>query len=264
MAGEFDRRRRVIVDGAQRHARRALRDAQGRVLRLPERLRPLRQAREGRRAPGLGGRLRLPARRGAHRHGGGRRLRLRRPHPPLVRDGARDHQGRACAAWTRPSARSRGEGHEDRGLERHPRRPREQVWDAFLDPERPRAGHPRLREARGDRAGRVQGHDEGRRGPPSRAPSRARCASSISSRRTGTAWRSRARGGPGFVRGDAGMELSDADGGTRVATAPTCRSAASSRASGQRMLGGVIEDDARPVLLADDGAPHRRQVAPRA
>ena len=52
MTSEFDRRRRVDHRRAQRCARRALRDAQGRVLRVPERLRPLRQARPGRRPSG--------------------------------------------------------------------------------------------------------------------------------------------------------------------------------------------------------------------
>jgi aspartate aminotransferase len=97
MAGEFDRRRHVIVEA---------RDAEGRLLRLPQRLGTLRQARQGRRAARLGRRVRVPARRGAHRHRGRRGLRLRRPHPPLVRDGARHHQGgRATDGRRGPHAR---------------------------------------------------------------------------------------------------------------------------------------------------------------
>ena len=43
MVGEFDRRRRVIVDGLNAMPGRHVRHAEGRVLRVPERLRALRE-----------------------------------------------------------------------------------------------------------------------------------------------------------------------------------------------------------------------------
>ena len=46
-------------------------------------------------------------------------------------------------------------------------------------------------------------------------------------------------GGPGFVRGDAGMALSDADNGTRVAYSADIQVGGLIASVGQRMLGGV-------------------------
>ena len=46
-------------------------------------------------------------------------------------------------------------------------------------------------------------------------------------------------GGPGFVRGEAGMELSDVDGGTRVAYSADVQVGGLIASVGQRMLGGV-------------------------
>ena len=46
-------------------------------------------------------------------------------------------------------------------------------------------------------------------------------------------------GGPGFVRGLAGMELSDADGGTRVTYSADVQVGGLIASVGQRMLGGV-------------------------
>ncbi len=46
-------------------------------------------------------------------------------------------------------------------------------------------------------------------------------------------------GGPGFVRGEAGMELSDADGGTRVTYSADVQVGGLIASVGQRMLGGV-------------------------
>ena len=46
-------------------------------------------------------------------------------------------------------------------------------------------------------------------------------------------------GGPGFVRGEAGMELSDAEGGTRVTYAADVQVGGLIASVGQRMLGGV-------------------------
>jgi carbon monoxide dehydrogenase subunit G len=46
-------------------------------------------------------------------------------------------------------------------------------------------------------------------------------------------------GSPGFVRGDAGMELSDIDGGTRVSYSADVQVGGLIASVGQRMLGGV-------------------------
>jgi hypothetical protein len=46
-------------------------------------------------------------------------------------------------------------------------------------------------------------------------------------------------GGPGFVRGEASMELADADGGTRVTYSADAQVGGLIASVGQRMLGGV-------------------------
>jgi carbon monoxide dehydrogenase subunit G len=46
-------------------------------------------------------------------------------------------------------------------------------------------------------------------------------------------------GGPGFVRGEAAMELSDAEGGTRVSYSADVQVGGLIASVGQRMLGGV-------------------------
>jgi len=46
-------------------------------------------------------------------------------------------------------------------------------------------------------------------------------------------------GGPGFVRGEAGMNLSDIEGGTRVAYSADVQVGGLIASVGQRMLGGV-------------------------
>ena len=46
-------------------------------------------------------------------------------------------------------------------------------------------------------------------------------------------------GGPGFVRGDAAMDLAEADGGTRVTYAADVQIGGLIASVGQRMLGGV-------------------------
>jgi uncharacterized protein len=46
-------------------------------------------------------------------------------------------------------------------------------------------------------------------------------------------------GGPGFVRGEAAMELSDADGGARVSYSADVQVGGLIASVGQRMLGGV-------------------------
>jgi uncharacterized protein len=48
-------------------------------------------------------------------------------------------------------------------------------------------------------------------------------------------------GGPGFVRGEAGMELSDVDGGTRVTYSADVQVGGLIASVGQRMLGGVTK-----------------------
>ncbi len=48
-------------------------------------------------------------------------------------------------------------------------------------------------------------------------------------------------GGPGFVRGDAGMQLSDVEGGTRVAYDADVQVGGLIASVGQRMLGGVTK-----------------------
>lgn len=48
-------------------------------------------------------------------------------------------------------------------------------------------------------------------------------------------------GGPGFVRGTAGMELSDVDGGTRVSYDADVQVGGLIASVGQRMLGGVTK-----------------------
>jgi len=48
-------------------------------------------------------------------------------------------------------------------------------------------------------------------------------------------------GGPGFVRGDASMQLSDVDGGTRVSYDADVQVGGLIASVGQRMLGGVTK-----------------------
>jgi len=48
-------------------------------------------------------------------------------------------------------------------------------------------------------------------------------------------------GGPGFVRGDAGMQMSDVDGGTKVSYDADVQVGGLIASVGQRMLGGVTE-----------------------
>jgi len=48
-------------------------------------------------------------------------------------------------------------------------------------------------------------------------------------------------GGPGFVRGNAAMQLSDVDGGTRVSYDADVQVGGLIASVGQRMLGGVTK-----------------------
>src|SRR5262249_46804106 len=128
--------------------------------------------------------------------------------------------GRAWLAWTPPCARSRAESPARRRAmkiegSREIPAPRPRVWEAFLDPgtlAQAIPGCDKLEEAGpgGYKAtmkigvGPVKGTFEGKvRLKDLEPPNRYRMEVE------GT-------GGPGFVRGAASMELSDADGGTRV------------------------------------------------
>ena len=115
---------------------------------------------------------------------------------------------------------------------------RQKVWDAFLDPtvlEKALPGCEKL-EAVGPGeykatlkvgVGPIKGTFEGKvRLFDLEPPNRYRMALEGS-------------GGPGFVRGEAAMELSDADGGARVSYSADVQVGGLIASVGQRMLGGV-------------------------
>jgi carbon monoxide dehydrogenase subunit G len=118
--------------------------------------------------------------------------------------------------------------------------PRERVWKAFLDPGTLAQALPGCEtlEALGDgefkavlRVGvaAIKGTFEGKvRLSDLEPPRRYRMAVEGS-------------GGPGFVRGEAAMELSDVDGGTRVAYSADVQVGGLIASVGQRMLGGVTQ-----------------------
>lgn len=115
---------------------------------------------------------------------------------------------------------------------------RQRVWDAFLDPATLATAIPGCEklEAIGPGefkavmkvgVGPIKGTFEGKvRLSALEPPDRYRMAVE------GT-------GGPGFVRGDAAMELSDTDGGTRVSYSADVQVGGLIASVGQRMLGGV-------------------------
>ena len=115
---------------------------------------------------------------------------------------------------------------------------RQQVWDAFLDPDVLAKAIPGCEKLEAIGAGEykatlkvgvgpIKGTFEGKvRLFDLEPPNKYRMAVE------GT-------GGPGFVRGDAGMALSDADGGTRVAYSADIQVGGLIASVGQRMLGGV-------------------------
>jgi carbon monoxide dehydrogenase subunit G len=115
---------------------------------------------------------------------------------------------------------------------------RERVWGAFLDPDTLARALPGCEglEAVGPGeykakmkigVGAIKGTFEGKvRLFDLEPPTRYRMALEGS-------------GGPGFVRGEAGMELSDADGGTRVSYSADVQVGGLIASVGQRMLGGV-------------------------
>jgi len=116
--------------------------------------------------------------------------------------------------------------------------PRQKVWEAFLDPERLRQAIPGCEklEALGNDeykatlkvgVGGVKGTFEGKvRLRDKKAPESYRLAAEGS-------------GGPGFVRGDTVITLSDIEGGTHVAYSADVQVGGLIAGVGQRMLGGV-------------------------
>lgn len=70
----------------------------------------------------------------------------------------------------------------------------------------------------------------------------------------------RGSGSPGFVRGDAAMELSDAEGGTRVSYSADVQVGGLIASVGERMLGGGVEAGPRSVLRPHERAAHRGDV----
>lgn len=116
--------------------------------------------------------------------------------------------------------------------------PRQKVWDAFFDPERLRQAMPgceKLEAIGPDEfkatlkigVAAVKGTFEGKvRLSDKRPPDSYRMAVEGS-------------GGPGFVRGETVITLSDIDGGTRVAYSADVQIGGLIAGVGQRMLGGV-------------------------
>jgi hypothetical protein len=118
--------------------------------------------------------------------------------------------------------------------------PREQVWAAFLDPDilaQALPGCEKL-EAIGPNeykatmkvgVAAIKGTFEGKvKLSDLEPPNRYRMAVEGS-------------GGPGFVRGDAGMQMSDVDGGTKVSYDADVQVGGLIASVGQRMLGGVTK-----------------------
>ncbi len=118
--------------------------------------------------------------------------------------------------------------------------PREKVWAAFLDPNilaQALPGCEKL-EAIGEHeykatmkvgVAAIKGTFEGKvKLSDLEPPNRYRMAVEGS-------------GGPGFVRGDAGMQLSDVEGGTKVSYDADVQVGGLIASVGQRMLGGVTK-----------------------
>ena len=116
--------------------------------------------------------------------------------------------------------------------------PRQKVWSAFLDPETLRKAIPgceKLEMIAPDEykatlkigVGAVKGTFEGKvRLSDKKSPDSYRLAAEGS-------------GGPGFVRADTLITLTDADGGTRVSYSADVQIGGLIAGVGQRMLGGV-------------------------
>ena len=118
--------------------------------------------------------------------------------------------------------------------------PREKVWAAFLDPDilaQALPGCEKL-EAIGENeykatmkvgVAAIKGTFEGKvKLSDLEPPNRYRMAVEGS-------------GGPGFVRGEAGMQMSDVDGGTKVSYDADVQVGGLIASVGQRMLGGVTK-----------------------
>jgi hypothetical protein len=118
--------------------------------------------------------------------------------------------------------------------------PRQRVWEAFLDPERLRQAIPGCEklEAIGEDeykatmkvgVGAVKGTFEGK--------------VRIAEKNTLESYRMAVEGsgGPGFVRGEAAITLSDTATGTRVAYSADVQVGGLIAGVGQRMLGGVTK-----------------------
>ena len=122
--------------------------------------------------------------------------------------------------------------------------PRQRVWDAFLDPARLKQAIPgceKLEAIGPDEykatmkvgVGGVKGTFEGKvRLTEKKPPESYKMAVEGS-------------GGPGFIRGETLIKLSDADNGTRVAYSADVQVGGLIASVGQRMLGGVSK------MLAD-------------
>jgi uncharacterized protein len=116
--------------------------------------------------------------------------------------------------------------------------PRDKVWAAFLDPATLAKALPGCEQLDEIGAGEykatmkvgvaaIKGTFQGKvRLSDQEPPNRYRMAVEGS-------------GGPGFVRGDAAMELSDIEGGTRVSYSADVQVGGLIASVGQRMLGGV-------------------------
>jgi carbon monoxide dehydrogenase subunit G len=116
--------------------------------------------------------------------------------------------------------------------------PRDKVWAAFLDPATLAKALPGCEQLDEIGAGEykatmkvgvaaIKGTFQGKvRLTDQEPPNRYRMAVEGS-------------GGPGFVRGDAAMELSDIEGGTRVSYSADVQVGGLIASVGQRMLGGV-------------------------
>jgi carbon monoxide dehydrogenase subunit G len=116
--------------------------------------------------------------------------------------------------------------------------PRQKVWDAFFDPERLRQAMPGCEKLEGVGADEfratmkigvaaVKGTFEGKvRLSDKNPPDSYRMAVEGS-------------GGPGFIRGETVITLSDIEGGTRVSYSADVQIGGLIAGVGQRMLGGV-------------------------
>jgi uncharacterized protein len=131
--------------------------------------------------------------------------------------------------------------------------PRQTVWEAFLDPERLRQAIPGCEklEALGNDEFRavmkigvaaIKGTFEGKVRLADKKPPESYRMSVEGS------------GGPGFVRGDTVITLSDIEGGTRVAYSADVQVGGLIAGVGQRMLGGVSK------MMADQFFGHMSQL----